>query len=138
MRDRDTTLIGSVLCGKVSLGRISRHTSYLTAAETIFGWTVEGADLNTVSYGPSEAFYAMFIALPDHSKNNLGDEMEQPDLFAYKPLASRKWEESLRLDAEATKQERGTCKQEVLQKVPHLIQERGLEVNQDKYQLTEQ
>ncbi|XP_077557390.1 uncharacterized protein LOC144172577 [Haemaphysalis longicornis] len=139
MEDRVSILIGSDSYWKVSSGRISRLTPHLTAAETIFGWTVQGADLDNGSHGASEPSCAMFIAHADPSGSNSDEEMDPSDLWRLEAIGIKETPEGPGLDAEATKQfEREIRKQDGRYEVPLLIQEPGLEAHQDNYALAEQ
>ncbi|XP_077542111.1 uncharacterized protein LOC144154887 [Haemaphysalis longicornis] len=138
MEDRVNIHIGSDSYWKVSPGIISRLTPHLTAAETIFGWTVQGSDLDNGSHGASEPSCAMFIALADPLESN-SDETDPSDLWCLKAIGIKETPEGLGLDAEATKQfEREIRKQDGRYEVPLLIQEPGLEAHQDNYALAEQ
>ncbi|KAH9367699.1 hypothetical protein HPB48_000243 [Haemaphysalis longicornis] len=108
-------------------------------AETIFGWTVQGADLDNGSHGASEPSCAMFITHADPSGSNPEEEMDPSDLWRLEAIGIKETAEGPGLDAEATKKfEREIRKQDGRYEVPLLIQEPELEAHHDNYALAEQ
>ncbi|KAH9371357.1 hypothetical protein HPB48_003522 [Haemaphysalis longicornis] len=104
MEDRVSILIGSDSYWKVSPEEY--HALPLTSRQPkkIFGWTVQGADLDNGAHGASEPSCAMFITHADPSGSNPEEEMDPSDLWRLRSHWHQGNGRRAGLDAVATKQ----------------------------------
>ncbi|XP_077548092.1 uncharacterized protein LOC144160812 [Haemaphysalis longicornis] len=74
MDDHISILIGSDFYWKVTSGNISRLTPHLTAVETMFGWTLQGAHSDETGW-TSGSSSALFLALMEPSLDDEAPEL---------------------------------------------------------------
>ncbi|KAH9369941.1 hypothetical protein HPB48_001818 [Haemaphysalis longicornis] len=80
MDDHIRILIGSDFYWQVTSGNISRLTQYLTAVETMFGWTLQGAHSDETGW-ISGLSSALFLALMDPSLDDAAADNELSSLW---------------------------------------------------------
>ncbi|XP_077547645.1 uncharacterized protein LOC144159855 [Haemaphysalis longicornis] len=138
MYDHISILIGSDFYWQVTSGNISRLTPHLTAVETMFGWTLQGAhsDETGCTLGLSSA---LFLALMEPSLDDAAADNELSPLWPLDAIGIKERPDASVLDRAPVEQfESNVRKNGSRYEVPLMIQEPGLHASADNYRLPEQ
>ncbi|XP_077536079.1 uncharacterized protein LOC144148418 [Haemaphysalis longicornis] len=138
MDDHISILIGSDFYWKVTSGNISRLTPHLTAVETMFGWTLQGAQSDETGW-TSGSSSALFLALMEPSLDDAAADNELSSLWRLDAIGIKERPDASVLDHAAVEQfESDVRKNGARYEVPLMIQEPGLDASADNYRLAEQ
>ncbi|KAH9375562.1 hypothetical protein HPB48_002547 [Haemaphysalis longicornis] len=138
MDDHISILIGSDFYWKVTSGNISRLTPHLTAVETMFGWTLQGAHSDETGW-TSGSSSALFLALMEPSLYDAAADNELLSLWRLDAIEIKERPDASVLDRAAVEQfESDVRKNGARYEVPLMIQEPGLDASADNYRLAEQ
>ncbi|XP_077552449.1 uncharacterized protein LOC144166823 [Haemaphysalis longicornis] len=138
MDDHISILIGSDFYWKVTSGNISRLTPHLTAVETMFGWTLQGAHCDETGW-TSGSSSALFLAHMEPSLDDAAADNELSSLWRLDAIGIKERPDASVLDRAAVEQfESDVRKNGARYEVPFMIQEPGLDASADNYRLAEQ
>ncbi|XP_077531153.1 uncharacterized protein LOC144143243 [Haemaphysalis longicornis] len=138
MDDHISILIGSDFYWKVTSGNISRVTPHLTAIETMFGWTLQGAHSDETGW-TSGSSGALFLALMEPSLDDAAADNVLSSLWRLDAIGIKERPDASVLDRPAVEQlESDVRKNGARYEVPLMIQEPGLDASADNYRLAEQ
>ncbi|XP_077548006.1 uncharacterized protein LOC144160659 [Haemaphysalis longicornis] len=132
-----SVLIGSDAYWKVATGLISRISPSLTAVETVLGWTVQGAQLESPS--PSTAHSsALFLSLGEAPPEDAAADVELSSMWRLEAIGIQGSSENSGFNDPAILQfQQGVRKASDRYEVPLLIRELGLDVSDNNYRLAE-
>ncbi|XP_077553530.1 uncharacterized protein LOC144168409 [Haemaphysalis longicornis] len=138
MDDHISILIRSDFYWQVTSGNISRLTPHLTAVETLFGWTLQGAH-SDVTGGTSGLSSALYLALMEPSLDDAAADNELSSLWRLDAIGMKERPDASVLDHAAVEQfESDVRKNGARYEVQLMIQEPGLDASPDNYRLAEQ
>ncbi|XP_077557616.1 uncharacterized protein LOC144172899 [Haemaphysalis longicornis] len=136
--DHLSILIRSYFYWQVTSGNISRLTPLLTAVETLFGWTLQGAHSDKTGC-TSGLSIALFLALMKPSLDDAAADNELSSLWRLDVIVIKERPDASVLDRAAVEQfESDGSKNGARYEVPLMIQEPGLDASANNYRLAEQ
>ncbi|XP_077536021.1 uncharacterized protein LOC144148344 [Haemaphysalis longicornis] len=133
-----SVLIGSDAYWKVATRQISWISPSLIAVETVLGWTVQGAQLESPSTSTAHSS-TMFLSLGEAPPEDAAADFELSSMWRLETIGIQGTSENLGFNDPAIHQfYHGICKASDRYEVPLLIREPGLDVSDNNYRLAEQ
>ncbi|KAH7943210.1 hypothetical protein HPB52_006522 [Rhipicephalus sanguineus] len=136
--DEISVLIESDIYWDVATGQITRLSPQLTAAETLFGWTIQGT-LSNLAQGSRTRATSLFIAVEEATESDTALDMRIANLWCIDSLGVQDSPDSSQSDSIALEVfENDVSKKVERYEVPLLLREPGLETGQSNYDLAKQ
>ncbi|KAH6942407.1 hypothetical protein HPB50_004580 [Hyalomma asiaticum] len=136
--DEISVLIGSDIYWDVATGQITRVSPRILAAETLFGWTIQGT-LHPLSPGSDARTTSLFIAVNEATANDADLDMRISNLWRIDALGLQDSPEDSQDDILAYEMfQRHVSKKEQRYEVHLLIRQPGLDDSQNNYALAKQ
>ncbi|XP_037514045.1 uncharacterized protein LOC119390470 [Rhipicephalus sanguineus] len=136
--DEISVLIGSDIYWDVATGQIARLSPKITAAETLFGWTIQRT-LSNLSQGSRTRATSLFIAVEEATESDTALDMRIANLWCIDSLGVQESPDGNQSDSIALELfESDVSKKGERYEVPLLLREPGLETGQSNYDLAKQ